>query len=174
MDRKQKMIIAAVSVVAVILVVTGVTASSLQITPLNTVRMEQASSKMSFLPTSVNEFTYSAENGYILSYDTTGCCSVEPLAPTGQEIETCWPECTTTEPTCPSTCEGDTCQGTCSTCSTCQGQGYTCDQTSCQYTCESTCGVSCGGTCSSTCEQNPTCGASTCDYDCPVSVYVCN
>lgn len=37
-------------------------------TPLYTVRMEQACSKMHFLPAAVNEITYTTTKGYTLDY----------------------------------------------------------------------------------------------------------
>ena len=58
---------------ALALAVTCVTAStSLCNTPLYTFRIEQASSKMNFLPTAMNEFTSTTEKGYNLTYDTFG------------------------------------------------------------------------------------------------------
>jgi len=128
MDRKQKMI-AVVSVAITVLAVSAVTAGiGISNTPLYTVRMEQASSEMNFLPTEMNGFTYTAENRCTLNYDILGGCSgVEPLS-TG---DTCEPACEPTEGgytcsnTCWRTCDGSTCEGTCNE-PTC---GYTC------YTC---------------------------------------
>jgi hypothetical protein len=136
-----------------VLAVTFLSASSLAAnTPLYTVRMEQASSKMHFLPIEVNGFTYTTEKGYHLNYDVMGYCGVEPLStgktcdPETCEIETC------DEPTCPWSC-WQTCPYTCSpTCpQTCP---YTCDDPTC-ITCEPTCNEpSCWETsCWETCEQ---------------------
>ncbi|MBU7045922.1 MAG: hypothetical protein HXS54_05750 [Theionarchaea archaeon] len=147
MDRKQKSI--SVIIVAVMLIaITSVTANSLAInTPLYALRMEQASSKMSFLPTERNIFTYTTENGFDLNYSGTGeCCGA--VSPLDTGVWTCYY----------STCGGDTCYltcpescyGTCTdpTCVTCQGQN------TCWATCPSTCEDSCGGTCEGrTCEE---------------------
>lgn len=132
MDRK--MVI--VAVVAVLFVVC-VSANSFVLTPLYTIRMEQASNSMHFLPTAVSEFTYTTEKGCILVYE--GHTSVNPL------------EEPTVPVTCPNTCY-DTCQSTCPY--TCES---TCDGATCEDTCQSTCeGPTCGGTC-----YGPTC-KSTC------------
>jgi hypothetical protein len=71
-------------------------------TPLYTVRMEQASSQMSFLPTEMNNFTYTTEKGYTVNYDILARCDYAGLSFGGF---TC-PE------TCPYTCE-QTCPGIC-------------------------------------------------------------
>lgn len=61
------MVIAVISVAIASLVITYVAASTgTSYTPLYTFRMEQASSKMNFLPTEVNEFIYGAEKGHTL------------------------------------------------------------------------------------------------------------
>lgn len=120
------MLIAAISGAAVILTVTMAMAiPAASNTPLYTVRMEQASSQMNFLPTERNTFTYSAEKGVELNYDVTEYCSIEPLS--------------THEWTCvDSTCGGtlcSTCVNTCgSTCKTCPYQtcGSTCYYPTCQ------------------------------------------
>jgi hypothetical protein len=126
---------------------------------LYTVRMEQASNKMNFLPTAVNEFTLAAEKGYQLDYDSAGYCTVQPLKPP-TEVETCPETCDgeTCGNTCPLTCNDPTCPATCSV--TCD----TCTQPTCE-TCEtcSTC-VTCGSTCS-TCKGQDTCWY-TCEIDC--------
>lgn len=113
-------------------------------TPLYTLRMEQASSKMNFLPTTVNEFTYTAEKGYEYAYKVSGYC--------GELFDFTEIPCQITDESCVKTC-----RLTCSTCgSTC---GYTCGYTcgcSCGFTCD-TCVATCGNTC------NPTCDAITCD-----------
>ena len=143
------------SVSCVLLVASAATASSLPNTPLYTVRMEQASSKMNFLQTNMNGFTYTAENGCIVNYNAAGYCGA-PL-----EI--------TVGKTCDGTCVGEeTCPYTCySTCpSTCDG--YTCDDTSCQATCN-TCTHTCG-----TCAPEDTC-INTCfgGYTCFVTCLIC-
>lgn len=136
MNRKM-MVFAAVSMAVAFLAVTAVTASSWTNTPLFTVRMEKASSKMNFLPTAVNGFTYTAEKGYNVKCNVTGYCGEELLG-------NCTDYDTTCEVTCPASCTG--------TCNTCQGM-FTCDDTSCQPTCP-------GGTCSPTCWD--TCPIRTC------------
>jgi hypothetical protein len=116
--------------------VTAVTASSsISSTPLYTVRMEQASSDMNFLPTAVNEFIYMAEHGYAVNYNVPEYCKgVIPFKPP-TEIATCPYTCDddTCEQTCPNTC-WNTCPNTCwSTCP------VTCEPTCLQYTCENSC-----------------------------------
>lgn len=147
MDRK-KVLIAVASIALASLAITAVTASSLALnTPLYTLRMEQASSKMNFLPTAMNKFAYTTENGYNLDYEAlVEYCGAVPLG----SVDTC-------EITCPFvSCE----VGTCSSCS-----GYTCDATSCQPTCQSSCGGTCWETCPWTCNQW-TCPGFTCDGPC--------
>jgi hypothetical protein len=131
MDKKAS---AAVACTGILLAMTVVTASSQEDTPLYTMRMEQASSEMHFLPSAVSEFTYTAEPGVVFSYAVTGYCG-EPFYFTESPCEvtigatcdsTCWPSC-----------------------------GYTCGST-CGFTCN-TCIATCGFTC------NPTCDAITCD-----------
>ncbi len=132
-------------------------------TPLYTMRMEQQSSKMSFLPTEVNGFTYTTGNGYTLNTCAAGYCGVVPLGtdatchPTcmGNTCETCTPTCpwtcwnTCDDPTCPSTCPV-----TCETCETCTGE--TCNEPTCPTTCWWTCSFS-------TCPYS-SCAYSTCAY----------
>lgn len=139
MDKKQISIAAASA--AFLLAAALVTASTQTAnTPLYTIRMEQASSKMNFLPAAVNEFTYDTESGYNLVYGALGC-RVDPVALT--EIP-----CYLTDVTCVKTA--------CLSCSTCGSTcGYTCGCT-CGFTCD-TCVATCGNTC------NPTCNAITCD-----------
>ncbi len=68
MDGTKTLMVAATGFA--LLVITAVIASPLvSNTPLYTVRMEQESSKMNFLPTEVSAFTYTAERGYELTYD---------------------------------------------------------------------------------------------------------
>lgn len=131
MDKK--MLLTVISTIVALLAVTFVTASPWTAnTPLYAVRMEQASSKMNFLPTEMNGFTYTSEKGYEISCDVTICPNVEPSSdkPTSAQNPCKW-----TDPY--------------STCS-----GYTC-WLSCGGTCE-TCAVTCPNTC------NPTCTGSTC------------
>jgi hypothetical protein len=138
----------ALCVAIVFLAVTAVTASSWKPlnTPLYTIRMEQSSSNLNFLPAEVKNFTYSAERGYNFGYDAErGYCSyAEPLATiTSFGCNTCEPECLPSEySTCCSTC-GYTCVSTCSTC-----------VSTCSSTCVNTCRT-CVGTCPNTCA--PTC-----------------
>ncbi|KYK31478.1 MAG: hypothetical protein HXS48_01120 [Theionarchaea archaeon] len=135
MDKKQ-LSLAAMSVAVLLLGVTFVTANPLTSTPLYTVRMEQQSSEMSFLPTEMNEVTYTTENGYTLNYNAPlGCCGdANPLG-----------ACTYYATTCCSSCYG-TCSATCPL--TC----YTCPAT-CTDTCPNTCGYSCGQV--DTCNSGP-------------------
>jgi hypothetical protein len=160
MDRRTVFIVV-VSAIAVLLAIAAVSAHTQTTnTPLYTVRMEQASSKMNFLPTKVNEFTYITQKGFTLNHDVTGeFCGANPLTGPGTCGETC------PETICGSTCE--TCpQHTCS--ATCP---YTCDDPTCPYTCDDpTCSATCPYTCSATCPAtcNPTCDEYTCSgYKCP-------
>ena len=133
MNRKQKMSIAVVGMVSVSLAVTVAAANPLLVgTPLYTVRMEQASSNMNFLPTEVNSFTYITENGYTLTHDVVGSCGGIPLWTSPYTectcVVSCWDTCPcnpTCLPTCPETCDSPTCP-------------YTCEHT-CRYTCEKPC-----------------------------------
>jgi hypothetical protein len=142
MDRK-KISVAVTSVAVTFLAITCVTASfQTTNTPLYTVRMEQASSKMNFLPTEMNEFTYITEKEYNLDYCITGRCNshgggdVTPLLPytcsTCDEYYCEEPTHCGTCVTCYSTCQSS-CGGTCSTCTglTCEG---TCYPTECDWT----------------------------------------
>jgi hypothetical protein len=125
-------------------------------TPLYALRMEQASSKMSFLPTEMNGFMYTAENGYTLNFDASGRCCNGELRDTYQFTCDFYPTCYNTCPvtcgrTCPDTCEGPTCSETCPN---------TCEET-CPYTCDDTCD---GPTCQSSCALGP---GLTCGPECP-------
>ena len=126
MDKK---IFSVMSIIFVSLTVTVVIANSRTIdTPLYTVRMEQVSSKMNFLPTEMNEFTYSTEKGYEVDYDGFRGCSGVKAPPKCTELET-----TCVHTYCEYTCVASTCESTCPlTCDTCEG--YTCT-----YTCDPTC-----------------------------------
>lgn len=131
-------------------------------TPLYIIRMEHASSKMNFLPTTVNQFMYTTEKGYTVECNAAGYKSVLPLSTS--PASTCDPTCNDTcEDTCEWTCYqtcGNTCASTCpSTCSTCVS---TCWHT-CPSTC-STCPITCWNTCGPTCDES--CGG-TCPRECP-------
>ena len=161
MDRKQIYLVVT-SAVVVSLAVASVSASSSYNSPLYRLRMEQASSKMNFLPSAANGFTYTTENGFILNCSVGNCCG-KGIVLLGTDA-TCFPTCLET---CPNTCDtcstcDYTCPATCPvTCSTCYG--YTCDATSCQYTCtpvtcQYTC-YTCLETCPNTCDTcDPLCG----------------
>lgn len=102
------------SATVIFLAVTTATASPLTVkTPLYTVRMEQASNKMNFLPTEMNGFTYTAEKGYTMNYDILECYCAEPLIVTWQPTCEFYPTCDTCE-TCVTcgTCYPDTCPWT--------------------------------------------------------------
>lgn len=131
-ENMDKKLTAAVGITVVFLAV-SVTASSLPATPLYTIRMEQQSSKMHFLPTAVSEFTYATTQGHTVSYAYPGGQHLLDNIPTT-------PICTGSGPTCWKTCL-NTCPDTCYTCSTCLIE-----------TCPDTCAFTCGG---STC--NPPC-----------------
>lgn len=149
MSKKQKALVVVASVSCALLVASAVIASSLPNTPLYTVRMEQASSRMNFLQTAVNGFTYTAENGYTVNYNAAGYCGDVPLEITVGR--TCEGTCDI-DPTCPNTCWstcddptcGDTCPNTCeATCDTCSQTCDTCPQTCIGPTCEDTCEAYC-------------------------------
>ncbi|MBU7028515.1 MAG: hypothetical protein HXS48_16395 [Theionarchaea archaeon] len=78
--NRTKMLIVAVSAAVAFCAVAFVTADfSTSSTPLYTVRMEQASSSMRFLPTERNKFTYTTEKGYMLTCDVMkSCCGLCP------------------------------------------------------------------------------------------------
>ena len=68
-DGDQKMSIVTIGAVLVVFVMTVVTVNLLTShTPLHTVRMEQMSSKMVFLPTVTNESTYVTQKGVKMNY----------------------------------------------------------------------------------------------------------
>jgi len=143
MKRTHKIVFTAVSGALAILAVAAVTAHPFTPhTPLYTMRMEQVSSEMNFLPTEVNNFTYAAEKGHEFNYEALGvCCGVlnEPTIPLG----TCCYQLTCR--TCEETCEGETCQASCwSTCNTCEP---TCEEPTCLITCEHTCPYTCEKPC---------------------------
>ena len=173
MDRKMISVFA-VGVGIVTLAVACVAATSqLSATPLYTVRMEQASSKMNFLPTAANEFMYTSEKGYTLSYDAAGWCGAhflntgDPTCPTNCP-DTCNPTCD--NPTCPVTCH-ETCNPTCDnpTCPVTCGETHWKTCSTCEETCEHTCPLTCDDiTCLPTCSSGFTC-LETCPDTCPVT-----
>lgn len=153
MERKQKMLMVTMSGIIVILATAFATAdSSSATTPLYTYRMEQSSSKMNFLPSTMNTFIYTTEKGFTLNYEfQRDCADAEPLAPT-------WPN----DPTCSPTCGGETCPNTCE--ESCEG---TCFVETCEGTCdEETCPITCWSTCNPTCTSPYTCKHSTCAPTC--------
>lgn len=107
--------------VAVVLAATVATANSWTLnTPLYTYRMEQASSKMRFLPTEQNTFNYTTEQGYTLEYAVELRTRLPfDIPPTNEQRPCEW-----TVETCPQTCLY-TCPNTCDTCDTCYDP--TCD-----------------------------------------------
>ena len=119
----KKMLLAAISIVIILLAVTVVNASPGAIvnTSLFTYRMEQHSSEMSFSPAETNTFAYTAEKGFNLDYEVTGYIEdADPLADCSYYATTCHRTCPRTcKDTCPYTC-GYThwwsCKGTCRTC----------------------------------------------------------
>jgi hypothetical protein len=129
--------------------------------PLYTFRMEQASSNMNFLPTAMNGFEYTTEEGYTLDCNTGGCCNNSGVI-YGTGYYTCPDEtcehCLTYYPaqTCEFTCH-ETCPITCH---------MTCPIT-CEYTCPYTCKLTCADTCPYTCEP-------TCPETCLVTCATCN
>lgn len=131
--KRKKVVLISVIGIAVVSVAAGVTATSQGLnTPLYTVRMEQASTKMNFLPTEMNEFVYTAEKGYTVDYD------LQIYEYTGLFIGG-----VTCQHTCPYTCE-QTCPAICpDTVYTCKG--HLCPQTY-WNTCWQTCPVICPDT----------------------------
>jgi hypothetical protein len=126
MDRK--MICLVVVSTVVVSLAACVSGSSSRNTPLYTLRMEQASSEMNFLPTGVNSFTYAAEKGYTITCNAGVCGHALHIESTSE------PTCIL--PTCDFTCQ------------------YTCAQTSCQTTCY-TCLETCPKTCQTCTECEP-------------------
>ena len=126
MDRKLICFVVAITVVVSLAACNS--ASSSCNTPLLTVRMEEASSEMNFLPYGVNSFTYAAEKGYTITCNA-GVCGHDPHITSTSEL-------TCIVPTCDFTCQ------------------YTCAQTSCQTTCY-TCLETCPKTCQTCTECEP-------------------
>jgi hypothetical protein len=156
-DRKQGIVIVAAGLVLAVLGVAAVTGNpSMPNTPLYTIRMEQASNAMSFLPKPVNQFTYVTEKKHDLNCNVAAYHGKHPLS-TG---DTC-PEDTCEPPTCPWTCY-ETCPNTCNP---------TCNSPTCFNTCPNTC-MTCPATCPQTCE--PTCKEETCIKTCfPTCSFSC-
>ena len=164
---------AVMSIVAVFLVASFVTAGSLMAeSPLFNFRMEQASSKMNFSPGTGNGFTYTTQNGYILNCNVGNCCG-KGIVLLGTDA-TCFPTCLSTCIVTCETCEGQpTCGSTCTP--TCP---YTCDDPTCPTTCEATCPSTCEETCDDptcpyTCglQQCPPTSISTCGIDCKETIF---
>jgi hypothetical protein len=165
MNRKN--VIATVTLIGIAVIAgTFVTASiSAMHAPLYILRMEQASDSMNFLPTAVNDFTYTAEKGYELNLGIGESCNIYGfcgnVSPYSTGDDTCW-----TCKTCSTQCEQSICVATCSTCSTCPATcPATCSTCStCPATCPATCeGATCSGaTCSNTCLPKRTCFVTSC------------
>ncbi len=157
MDRKQRILIAIIGVSVAFWAATAVTANPrTSNTPLYTLRMEQQSNELSFLPTEVNEFAYFAQEGYSLNYGADGNCGCLGA----RYVVPRWPY---TCGTCDEYyCDEPTHCGTCGTCGTCNSTcPYTCDDPTCPSTCPNTCNT-CPNTCK-TCQQY-TCFYLTCNY----------
>ncbi len=130
MDKK--LYIPVIGAAMVTLAVACVSASSSPNTPLYILRMEQQSSKMNFLPTALNSFSYTTENGCILDSCATGYCGTVLMGTYATChtcldtcADTCWYTCPYTVCTCYSSCYGScvpTCSYTCASCSECEPQ----------------------------------------------------
>lgn len=115
MNRKMLAFIAGIALVS--FAIAGVCASSWAYkTPLYTMRMEQVSNDMHFLPPEMNDFTYTAENGYNLNYDVSAFSATTTSSVNFQTFD-----------------GSNTCNGS-STCA----YSYTCPFT-CNITCSRTC-----------------------------------
>ena len=147
MNRKKALTAIMVGALVLFVIACATTTSLMARTPLYTFRMEKASSEMNFLPTDMNTFAYTTEQGWELSYGTNGCCGDAGVLDTG--VWTCWFSTCSGLPddtcvlTCPQSCNGTcydyTCPATCpQTCRTCGGP-------TCDYTCPHTCGDTCEG-----------------------------
>ena len=77
-------------------------------TPLYIARMEQASSKMHFLPAAVNEITYTTTKGYTLDYDIPEMKGNDTEAHPIHWDSNCW-SCSTCWLSCGGSCGGHTC-----------------------------------------------------------------
>lgn len=174
MNKKQIIVVAVVSAAFAVCAVAVTAGSVTAYSPLYVVRMQQQSSEMNFSPTKMSEFTYNTEHGFTVNCYAADHCSADLLftAPGETFCATCFPECSTSKYTCQGkitcciTCFFQSCLGTCYTC---PGQGYTCDETSCQDTCEGTCDEpTCPSTCWETCPNTcwETCDDLTCFNTC--------
>lgn len=110
----KKLLLVAVGVAALAAAVVCASSQTVD-TPLYTYRMEQQSSKMHFLPTTVNEFMYATEKGYVLGYEAAALRGIDPTMLTiCISCETCYePTCITCPETCLPTCDDSTCLNTC-------------------------------------------------------------
>jgi hypothetical protein len=143
-DQTNKKILMATGVIIALVVVTYAAAAPSINTPLYRYRMEQSSSKMKFLPTSVNEFVYTAEEGWELNQCFSENCTASGY---GTDTHNILCPCTTTPTcspqtncyTCPITCL-DSCPDTCR--ETCNGAA-TCDTCVTCSTCSVTCSAGC-------------------------------
>lgn len=159
MDRRQ-MSIAVIGVAVAVLAVTCVSASISETnTPLYTLRMEQLSSRMNFLPVEKNGFTYTTEKGCQIDCGALGYCSTTSAETDEACVEvittrTCFSCVITCWYSCWSTCNQETCENTCP--DTCNP---TCDEQTCGFTCPDTCNPTCntetcsGETCYGTCDH---------------------
>lgn len=86
--------------IAVVTAIPGTTST----TPLYTYRIEQESSEMNFLPTPINEFTYTIENKYTLNYEVESYIDEEPCETQATCFETCTHLTWAQYPTCAVTC----------------------------------------------------------------------
>jgi hypothetical protein len=100
-NRNKMISISVISVAIVALAVTAVSASlSRESTPLYKYRMEQLSNKMSFSPTKVSDFAYTAKGEYTLDCSVSGTRGAIPAGPVSWGRITC----DTCDPTCWSGC----------------------------------------------------------------------
>lgn len=133
MNAKRKMLIAVMSIATVSCAAAFAAASPRSVTtPLYTARMEQASSEMRFLPTTMNTFTYITREGYTLDHEASGdwysgyhwFLASEISCPTVVTCESCI--ICPTDINCPT--EGSTCEPT-------ECFMNTCLDTQCDRTC---------------------------------------
>lgn len=166
MKGKQVFIVIGV-VIFITAVIVAVASSSSFNTPLYTVRMEQVSSKMNFLPKEANQFIYTAIKGQEIFFNikSNGIFDDPP--------ETEGPSCDSIHcNTCGVTECGESCGLECETMENCPtGDPETCGGASCTPTCGSTCDdPTCyGPTCPFTCYQTMVgtcCTCYSCDFTC--------
>lgn len=139
--EKRWMLIGLVGIAVVSLTMNTVVASwKTSASPLFNYRMQQASNKMNFTPAVPCIFTYTAEKGCSLGYQTCEACFGKPLPNfTRSTCDIYEQTCDTCYDTCPGTCY-NTCPNSCGTCGTCYSTCSTC----------------------STCYPSPTCFGPTC------------